>query len=112
MNSAAFVERRAHSRVVVDLHVEERHLGAIYYQRAVSLSMSGVFLDRTLSHLPGTRVALQLRLPDGLMHLDAEVVESPRELGMALRFVDLDRTQRSRLANAVLTMHASRDAIS
>jgi type IV pilus assembly protein PilZ len=86
-------ERRESPRVSIELSVEERTGEALYFQRATNLSLGGVYLDGTLPHPPGTRVALALRLPgrETPMRVLGEVVaREPSEIGMAIRFVDLD----------------------
>ena len=97
-------ERRVRERAPVELWVDECVDGAVYFQRATNLSMGGVFLERTLPHAPGTRVALTLRLPDGEAPLQAEgqVVDHQRERGMGVRFVALAPAARARLANFLL----------
>ncbi len=95
-------DRRVFTRVPVDLWVEERHQGMTYYQRATNLSLGGLFLDRTLPHPPGTRVRLAVRLGAEPVELVGEVVRSPDDEGMHLRFVDLRREQRARLADYLL----------
>lgn len=98
-------ERRAAPRAVVDLWVEERTDDALYFQRATSLSATGLFLDRTLPHPPGTRVALDLRFPGepAPMRLHGEVCEprDPNAVGMAVRFLDLSIADRARLLDFV-----------
>ncbi len=102
-------DRREALRTDVDLWVDETCEGAVYYQRATNLSVGGVFLDRTLPHPPGTRVALTLRLPDAghPLRMAGEVVEAPRDLGMGVRFVGSTLAQRVRIANFLLANAAS-----
>lgn len=98
---AAAPERRASPRVVVDLWIEERTEDALYFQRVTSLSATGLYLDRTLPHPPGTRVTLDVRLPGDTapMRLHGEVCapRDPRAVGMAVRFTDLALAERARL---------------
>ena len=60
--SATPVERRKLPRADVAIWVEERTNDALYYQRATNLSLGGIWLDGTLPHPPGTRVALDIEL--------------------------------------------------
>ena len=90
-------ERRRGRRAAVAFHVEERTNDALYFQRA-SLSPSGVWLEGTLPHPPGTRVELDLELPGGRTRVAGEVVgRDPESPGMAVRFVDLSDDSRARL---------------
>lgn len=100
-------ERRAHTRVPVDLWVEERHDGVTYFQRATNLSLGGLYLDYTLPHPPGTRVQLAVRLGAQDVDLPGEVVgAAANDTGMNVRFVDLDRAQRALIADFLLSLHA------
>lgn len=98
-------ERRAVQRMTVDLWVEERAEDALYFQRATNLSLGGLYLAGTLPHPPGTRVALELRLPgeDLPLRLTAEVVEAAnRDTGMGVKFVGLDFHTRARIADYLM----------
>ncbi len=91
-------DRRNETRAEVAIWVRERTNDALYFQRASNLSLGGVFLEGTLPHPPGTRVALDLDLPDAPIRLEGEVVgHGPGNVGMAVRFVDLASAERSRL---------------
>ncbi len=95
-------DRRNNPRVNVDLWVDERDEDAMYFQRATSLSVGGLYLDRTLPHANGTRVALELRLPgeERPLRLSGEVVTTrEREYGMGVRFVSLTLEERARIAD-------------
>lgn len=107
MNGPARSERRAHTRLPVDLWIEERHGGAVYYQRATDLSLGGLFLAHTLPHPPGTRVRLRVDLGDHEeLQVEAEVVDGGRDTGMGVRFVAPDREIRARIANFLLAMRS------
>jgi hypothetical protein len=99
-------ERRAYTRVPVDLWVEERHDGVTYFQRATNLSLGGLYLDHTLPHPPGTRVQLAVKLGAQDVGLTGEIVGAANETGMNVRFIDLDRTQRALIADFLLSLHA------
>lgn len=98
---AATSERRESPRVTIDLFVEERTGETLYFQRATNLSLGGVFLEGTLPHPPGTKVALSLRVP-GLpspMRVEGTVVaREPGEVGMAVRFENLAPTAKDEIA--------------
>lgn len=97
-------DRRQATRVPVEFFLEERTGDALYYQRATNLSVSGVYLEQTLPHPPGTRVDLQLRLPGdpAPIRLKGEVVNrAARDVGMGVRFVDLTGEDRSRIAECL-----------
>ncbi len=86
--------------MAIELGVEERTGEALYFQRASNLSMGGVYLEGTLPHPPGTRVALALRLPGRItpMRVEGEVVaRAPGEIGMAIRFGELGDDARAEL---------------
>jgi hypothetical protein len=98
---------RAFPRTEVAVWVEERTHDALYLQRATNLSLGGVWLEGTLPHPPGTRVALDLDLPgDGPLRLDGEVVlRRDRAVGMAVRFVELSALGRERLEAFLARAH-------
>ncbi|MBI5514857.1 MAG: PilZ domain-containing protein [Deltaproteobacteria bacterium] len=88
MEARGTSERRGTERAPVELWVTEEGEREAYYHRATSLSLGGLFLDRTLPHAPGTVVQLKVRLGDTgpELFLSGEVVEATRELGMGVRF--------------------------
>jgi uncharacterized protein (TIGR02266 family) len=97
-------ERRKAPRHAVDIDVEERTGGALYYQRATNLSAGGLHLGSTLAHPPGTRVSLAVKLPGASeeLRLDGEVVaRHPEEVGMAVRFIALSDRERAAIASIV-----------
>ncbi|MEZ4405000.1 MAG: PilZ domain-containing protein [Polyangiales bacterium] len=104
MQTYAAVERRQSARCPVDLWVDELHQGAVYSQRATDLTLGGAFLDNRAPHAPGARVSLTFRLLDGegALRVEAEVVDHFSDRGTFVRFVDLTRPQRVRLANFLL----------
>jgi hypothetical protein len=72
----------------------------MYFQRTRNVSMGGAFLEGTLPHAPGTRVSLEIQLPDDTtaLVLEGEVVEAPDGgVGMGVKFVGLSAVQRLRL---------------
>ncbi len=107
MNGFARSERRAHTRLPVDLWIEERLGGSVYYQHATDLSLGGLFLAHTLPHPPGTRVKLRVDLGElDALEVDAEVVDDARDVGMGMRFIAPDREIRARIANFLLAMRS------
>jgi uncharacterized protein (TIGR02266 family) len=103
--SAIENDRRKATRVPVEFFLEERTGDALYYQRATNLSISGVYLEQTLPHPPGTRVDLQLRLPGdpAPIRLKGEVVNrASRDVGMGVRFVELTGEDRARIAECLV----------
>jgi uncharacterized protein (TIGR02266 family) len=94
MMEAMSEERRRALRVPVQMFVEESHDHATYFQHSSNLSSGGIFLEKTIPHPVGTRVALQFTLPGDHtpIKVTAEIVnalESEARLGMGLKFVDL-----------------------
>lgn len=86
-------ERRRHERVRAGISVVELSGHTAYFQYASNLSEGGVYLERTLRHGIGTRVALLFRVPDQSdpISVEAEVLGAAADgSGMRLRFVDLD----------------------
>ncbi len=97
-------ERRESPRVTIDLFVEERTGETLYFQRATNLSLGGAFLEGTLPHPPGTRVALSLRVPGSAtpLRIDGTVVaREPGEVGMAVRFETLANETKDALSRVL-----------
>ncbi|HTJ81081.1 MAG TPA: PilZ domain-containing protein [Polyangiaceae bacterium] len=95
-------ERRRGARAPVALQVEERTGDALYFQRASNLSETGIWLEGTLAHPPGTRVELDLALPAGAVRVAGVVVGRDAEgVGMAVRFVDMTDAVRARISAAL-----------
>jgi len=100
-------ERRRGTRARVAIDVEERTAEALYFQRASSLSRTGIWLEGTLAHPPGTRVELDLALPGGSVRVVGVVVgRDPEDVGMAVRFVDVSDATQARI-DAVVAARAS-----
>jgi uncharacterized protein (TIGR02266 family) len=101
-------ERRAHQRVPVEMHVEETHSTATYFQRSANLSLGGIFLESTLPHPPGTKIELKIELPDGgePLVVQGEVVTpaGTDEIGMRVRFVDLDAKATVRIEKVLAAL--------
>jgi len=97
-------DRRSHTRVPVDLEVEEHTGGALYFQRATNLSLNGLFLDGTLPHPPGTTVLLDVHVPGerSPVRVEGEVVtERGHRLGMGVRFRSMPLEARKAFARCL-----------
>jgi uncharacterized protein (TIGR02266 family) len=105
-------ERRRALRVPVQMFVEESHDHTTYFQTSSNLSSGGIFLERTIPHPVGTRVALQFTLPGDhtAIKVTAEIVnaaENEKQLGMGLKFVDLGQ-EAARRIDEFIAQHESR----
>ena len=98
------VDRRYRERTDVELWVDVDLDGAVRVHRATDLSLGGLSLERGVPHATGSRVTLELRLPDrgAALRIEAEVMGADRNRGVGLRFVSLTREQRVRLADFLL----------
>ena len=98
-------DRRIHTRVRLEIWVEESHDDTIYFLHSENLSTGGMFLAGTLPHPPGTVVSLKFTLPgeDLPITTRGEVIANPsdHQVGMRVRFIDLDDNPglRTRLAD-------------
>lgn len=118
------MERRRSPRLPVELHVEFRHLGRpteSFAEIVRNLSSGGVFLETSVGLELGTEVALAIAPGPGArpIRMRAEVVrveEEPvttgskvtaRTRGMALRFLDSDPRELSRLMQLAEHMSAA-----
>jgi hypothetical protein len=116
-------ERRKSPRLLVELHVEFRHLGRpneTYADICRNLSAGGVFLDTTVGLELGTEVDLEIAPGPGVkpIKMRAEVVrveEEPvstgskvttRTRGMALRFLESEANEIARLLTLANQMHS------
>jgi uncharacterized protein (TIGR02266 family) len=104
-------ERRAQVRIPIKMWVEESGPAGLYFQRATNLSEGGLFLEKTIPHPVGTVVNLQFTLPDDTqpVKVRAEIVNAAAEngeLGMGLRFIDLDADASERIRGFVRTRGA------
>lgn len=104
MSEAQATERRGTPRSAIAIDVEERTAGAVYFQRTRDVSVTGLHLESTLPHPPGTRVSLAMKLPGQSeeMLVEGEVVaRHPEEIGQAVRFVALSARERGAIAALV-----------
>jgi len=95
-------DRRASPRIPVEMWVEESTDRELYFQRGANISAGGIFLERTIPHSKGTVVNLQFTLPDEStpIKVKGEIVnvgDDPTELGMGVKFIDLDDNARQRI---------------
>ena len=101
-----FDERRSSTRIPVEMWVEESTERELYFQRGANLSIGGIFLERTIPHARGTVVTLQFTLPSDTtpIKVKGEIVnvgEASNELGMGIKFLDLDESDRERIRTFV-----------
>ncbi len=93
-------ERRNEERIKLRIWVEERVGETVYYQRTANISRSGLFLEGTIPHEPGTKVRLSFTLPDvdDVIDLEGEVVDAGKDqTGMGIRIVDIRDEDAERL---------------
>ncbi len=104
-------ERRGAQRVAVDLFVQERDGDRLFVHPATNLSETGIFIE---SHSYSLRNALERRyiqleftLPDDSQPISVrgEVIGARRvrgfSHGLAVRFLDLEDSERERVAEFV-----------
>jgi hypothetical protein len=98
------LDRRTNERTDVELWVDAEGDSGAHAHRAMDLSLGGLRLDRGVPMPAGTRVILELRLPDrdAALRIEAEVTGALRDRGVGMRFVALSREQRVRLADYLL----------
>jgi len=95
-------ERRASPRIPVEMWVEESTERELYFQRGANIGLGGLFLERTIPHPRGTVVTLQFTLPQDTVSITVkgEIVnigDSPGELGMGIKFLNLSAEDEERL---------------
>jgi uncharacterized protein (TIGR02266 family) len=103
-------ERRQGVRVPVQIWVEEASDRELYFQRSANLSAGGIYLENTIPHPIGTQVTLRFNLPgdQDRFEVRAEVVGAiagEEELGMGLKFLNLDAPHAARIREYVLSRH-------
>ncbi|TAK29067.1 MAG: PilZ domain-containing protein [Myxococcaceae bacterium] len=98
------LDRRNNERTDVELWVDAEGDSGSAAHRALDLSLGGLRLDRGVPHPTGTRLMLELRLPDreAALRIEAEVTGAHRDRGCGMRFIGLSRAQRVRLADYLL----------
>ncbi len=99
-------EKRASTRVPIDIWVEESRNGELYYQRTANISEGGLFFERTVPHPKGTVVNLKFTLPNQTepICVKGEIVNLPSDadgLGMGIRFIDLTDAQRKAISDYI-----------
>ncbi len=102
-------ERRTGTRIPVEMWVEETSERELYFQRSANLSPGGVFLGNTVPHPVGTVVNLSFTLPGDSQRLQVrgEIVNASDggQLGMGVKFLDLDPATQQRIANFIERAH-------
>jgi uncharacterized protein (TIGR02266 family) len=105
-------ERRESPRIPVEMWVEESTERELYFQRSANLSAGGIFLENTIPHPKGTVVNLQFTLPgdSSPIKVRGEIVNAAAsdELGMGIKFVDVEPEVERRISEFVLRAEAAR----
>jgi len=105
-------DRRESPRIPVEMWVEESTERELYFQRSGNLSSGGIFLENTIPHPKGTVVNLQFTLPGDTVPLKVrgEIVNAAAsdELGMGIKFVDMEPDVERRIAEFVQRAEAAR----
>ena len=99
-------DRRSSERLPVDMWVEEATDRELYFQRSANISEGGIYLEHTIPHPRGTRVSLRFILPreSEPLQVRGEIVnvsDAPGELGMGVKFVDLDQQDLKRIQSFI-----------
>ena len=105
-------DRRESPRIPVEMWVEESTERELYFQRSANLSVGGIFLENTIPHPKGTVVNLQFTLPGDTtpIKVRGEIVNAAAsdELGMGIKFVDVEPDVERRIAEFVQRADAAR----
>jgi uncharacterized protein (TIGR02266 family) len=105
-------ERRESPRIPVEMWVEESTERELYFQRSANLSTGGIFLENTIPHPKGTVVNLQFTLPGDTqpVKVRGEIVNAAAsdELGMGIKFIDVDPDVQRRISEFVQRAEAAR----
>jgi len=105
-------ERRESPRIPVEMWVEESTERELYFQRSANLSTGGIFLENTIPHPKGTVVNLQFTLPGDAtpIKVRGEIVNAATadELGMGIKFVEVDDETERRITEFVKRAEAAR----
>ena len=108
---APMAERRGGLRVPVQMWVEEQGPQGTYFQRSANLSAGGAFFVQTIPQPLGTRVRLKFTLPGEAHEISChgEIVSAKADdLGMGVKFLDLDPEARGRIEELVSRLEATR----
>lgn len=110
---ASEFERRRSSRRAVELDTQYESSAIVMRGCVTSLSRTGLFLQSDILDSLGTMVALSLSLPSESkpLAIAGKVVRvdlRPLESGMGIRFTDLSRNSRQRLARYIEDGHSER----
>jgi uncharacterized protein (TIGR02266 family) len=93
-------DRRIGSRIPVEMWVEESTDHELYFQRSANISSGGIYLENTIPHPVGTVVSLAFVLPGDTakVRVKGEIVNADNgQLGMGVKFVQLDDLARDRI---------------
>jgi uncharacterized protein (TIGR02266 family) len=94
-------DRRIGSRIPVEMWVEESTDHELYFQRSANISSGGIYLENTIPHPIGTVVSLSFTLPGDTQRVSVkgEIVNAAEsgQLGMGIKFVQLDDAARERI---------------
>src|SRR5262249_32769656 len=97
-------DRRISGRIPVEMWVEESTDRELYFQRSANISTGGIFLENTIPHPVGTVVALTFSLPgdETRLNVKGEIVNIvDGELGMGIKFIELDEPAREKIRKFV-----------
>ena len=90
----------------MQMWVEEVAENSLYFQRATNLSSTGLFLGKTVPHIPGTKVKLKFTLPGDqqVIELEGEIVRGEDygdRMGMGVHFLSIPKGVQQRLERFV-----------
>ncbi len=99
-------DRRATTRIPMEMWVEESTDRELYFQRGANISLGGIFLQRTIPHIKGTKINLRFTLPGDTtpINVRGEIVnvgEHADDLGMGVKFIDLNDEDQERIKSFV-----------
>ncbi len=99
-------DRREWPRIPVETWVEESSDRELYFQRGANISVGGIFLQRTIPHTRGTVINLRFTLPGDAspVKVRGEIVnvgDHADDLGMGVKFLDLDDDDRKRIESFI-----------
>lgn len=95
-------ERRSARRISVEMWVEQTVGRELYFQHAANISEGGLFLERTVPQPTGTVVTLKFTFPGEAQPIEvrgeiANTGGDDEDLGMGVKFLDLDAATRARI---------------
>ena len=98
--------RRRYQRVEITFPVRlEDSAGRTWYGKSLNLSPGGLKVKTDANFLPGRRVRLNFKLPDGLPGISATSLTVRKDPnGLALSFVDLEQSAVDRIKEVVVSL--------